>query len=1478
MSTQKKKTGGLVKGQKSMFSFFSKAAVPLKSKQTIRGDTDGGDPTPSKTDGRPKKTTPETLTKVKESTAKPIERAKRSFNEYLELPRTGTQIKVYDAQRSLWLIASIKDFREDEGTHLLKYAEDGATEWITLGNEKYEVLSETDSTSVLSAKKAKTSPAKSSVASAAEKGAQMGKNDPQDSPVIGRRSSRRRAASKKPKYVFSDSDDDDDDEEEDDDEAVPAKKSAKRKPVVVNDDDDDDNVSEEEYTLSGAEASSSSSSDDDPMDVDDDFIVDDDVSEVDATLPKKRKAAAPKKNASRARRDNRSADPSSSAIATPKASPTKEYAFSFSRTGTGQASIMSRRTAAKGSPPSDQNGKQTYEFGEHWHDYQKWLHEDRRDGRGRTSDDPCFDPRTILMPSKDWDKKIAVNGGKLTPAQKQWWDFKRNNFDCVLFFKVGKFYELFHMDADVGVKELSVGANPMIFMAGAQGHSGFPEISYGKFANILVEKGYRVMRIEQTERPDALAEWNKGKSAGQKRHVVRRSICAVLTPGTRTNGTMDGPWAQNAAQSILLAISERPLTAVEVEESGGTSACEYGVFFGDSQTSSFRVGQFVDDKQRNRLRTLLSSIRPREVVFPKAAEGTLGGLSEATHSILKAESHTGMVMTGLNVSGQAWGIDKTLAELKKQFDIIHQHEKEDEVQAPFNVRQKQTSGDPLWRWPGILHDLAVVEGTKVVPAGRCELAIHSIGNALQHMQRCLVDTQILEKGTFYPYVPVDMQESDNGIVALSRNSSQQDSNAATSDLADMVANGGDANKLMVLDSHCLRNLEIHENSHDKSIKGSLLEFLDHTMTPYGRRLFHSWVMSPLYNISKINARLDAVEVLMDAQESVCTARNSLRGIKYDLERLLSSVHTLGSRYLSRDHPMAEAIMYEEDKYLQYKTRDFGFLLKGLNAVSELIKDIAAELKNHGGDRSKLLLSILPIASAGNADNTSGAYLERSTVDCGVGLGMASRSVEHTGCVFPADLDMLLQATNEDFPGVDQCKEIKPRPGTDPRYEELLRKKKEIREELEAFLVTAKQTVCKTATYWGSGKNNLQIEVPETVKVPSNWTFNSKKKGFKRFYTKETLALKQALEKNETETEERCRDALRLIFRRFSRHYDKWMAAIQCVAQLDALMSLALASEKSREGADGMMDLPVCRPEFVEPAEDGQPLLELRQARHPCVAKTFSRSGFISNDTILGAPFGSKAERSTSNPSGRVMLLTGPNMGGKSTLLRQTCICVIMAQLGCHVPAEKFALTPVDRIFTRIGASDRILEGQSTFFVELSETATILNHATSRSLVILDELGRGTSTFDGVAIAAAVVEKLCKDIRCRVMFATHYHSLIEEFRGHPDVSLGNMSCKLQESSDHAGAKVLFLYQILAGSCNDSYGLNVARLAKLPLEILQRAHSKSKDFFDTSEVRTQTRLSAMSLLHDVAKAMKRKEAGDDISETLVSLMERAKRLVV
>jgi DNA mismatch repair protein MutS len=253
--------------------------------------------------------------------------------------------------------------------------------------------------------------------------------------------------------------------------------------------------------------------------------------------------------------------------------------------------------------------------------------------------------------------------------------------------------------------------------------------------------------------------------------------------------------------------------------------------------------------------------------------------------------------------------------------------------------------------------------------------------------------------------------------------------------------------------------------------------------------------------------------------------------------------------------------------------------------------------------------------------------------------------------------------------------------------------------------------------------------------------------------------------------------------------NRLLATARAIARLDVLCSLAQAA-----AVYGYL-----RPQIV--AED---VLEVRGGRHPVIEQVMSKGRFVPNDVIF-------------EPGERVRIITGPNMSGKSTFLRQTALIVLLAQIGSFVPAEAARIGLVDRIFTRIGAQDEIYAGQSTFMVEMVETANILHHATQRSLLILDEIGRGTSTYDGVSIAWAVVEYIHNHprLRAKTLFATHYHELTQLAELLPGVSNYNVAVS------EAEGKVVFLHRIVPGGADRSYGIHVGQLAGLPRPVVQRA---------------------------------------------------------
>ena len=241
-----------------------------------------------------------------------------------------------------------------------------------------------------------------------------------------------------------------------------------------------------------------------------------------------------------------------------------------------------------------------------------------------------------------------------------------------------------------------------------------------------------------------------------------------------------------------------------------------------------------------------------------------------------------------------------------------------------------------------------------------------------------------------------------------------------------------------------------------------------------------------------------------------------------------------------------------------------------------------------------------------------------------------------------------------------------------------------------------------------------------------------------------------------------------------------------LAVVDVLVSLA-------EAADAYG--------YVRPVLRENGVIHIVDGRHPLVERILTQDIFVPNDAELN------------HEESEIMLITGPNMAGKSTYMRQTALIVLMAQVGSFVPAREAAIAPVDRIFTRIGASDDLVSGQSTFMVEMNEVAQILKYATRDSLVILDEIGRGTSTFDGMSIARAVVEHIEANIHAKTMFATHYHELTDM----EDEHIRNCCVAVKER----GSKVVFLRRIVSGSADKSYGIHVARLAGLPKSVTDRA---------------------------------------------------------
>ncbi|XP_021365348.1 DNA mismatch repair protein Msh6-like isoform X1 [Mizuhopecten yessoensis] len=1104
----------------------------------------------------------------------------------------------------------------------------------------------------------------------------------------------------------------------------------KRRRIIENHDSEEESGDEFKLKVDSDEPSSNSSSEDE----DSSGVDEDDVSDIETgsepespiKAPQKRKRPPPKSTNKTVAKQSDSPDTTTPSLNS--FSSGSKPTSSFTPTvGDKTKSRLATFTAADS--PSTSKASSSEQEDNFPHLKLDFLQPHKiKDAKMRNRTDPEYDPKTLYVP--DSFKKTT------TPGMRQWWELKAKYFDTILFFKMGKFYELFHMDAVAGVNELGI-----IFMKGEQAHSGFPEIAYNRYAETLIQKGYKVVRIEQTETPDMMSERLKTSSKQPTKFdkVVRREVCRVTSKGTQTFSFMDGD-CSGAQNSFLLAIAEKE------ENTEGCST--YGVCFVDTSIGKFFLGQFSDDRHCSRLRTLIAHYTPIQVLFEK------NKMTAKTQLVLR-NNLTSVSKEGLASGSEFWDSSKTLKRLAEE-DYFKDN---DEFVWPATIKKMISETDALG----------------LTAADEYSLAVRALGAVTWYLQYSLLDQELLSMNNFEEYCPLDDIE-------------------VTECKKETFA----GRQHMVLDGVTLANLDITENSANGTLEGTLLEQLDHCNTPFGRRLFRQWLCAPLCNPVSINDRLDAVEDLIGCPDLVATTTEILKKLP-DLERSLNRIHSLGSASKSKNHPDSRAIIYDEAKYSKKKIEDFLLTIDGFRAMSKVAKKFQGHVKDF---KSKLLTKTMTIQ---NEEESDGHF-----PDLHDDIEFFEHSFDHN------------KAKKD---GV-----IVPNKGVDVDYDGASADIQATERSLNLYLDRQRTRLgCKAMTFWGTGKNRYQMEVPESAlkRVPDDYELFSSKKGWKRYRTSEIDEYLSELADAEERKDAALKDTMRRIFHSFDERYKTWEVALQCISVLDVLMSL---SSYSRCG-DGVM----CRPEVVSPADDTEPFLEIRDGRHPCIAKTFSGGDFIPNDTLIGVGDENSMETDEQeNANSKIILVTGPNMGGKSTLMRQVGLITVIAQMGCYVPAEKCRMTPVDRVFTRLGASDRIMAGESTFFVELSETSAILQHATQHSLVLMDELGRGTATYDGTAIACSVVEELSRRVCCRTLFSTHYHSLVEEFSHDPNIRLGHMACMVEneDETDPTQETITFLYKLSHGACPKSYGFNAAKLANIPAEIIRVAVKKSREFEEST----------------------------------------------
>lgn len=695
------------------------------------------------------------------------------------------------------------------------------------------------------------------------------------------------------------------------------------------------------------------------------------------------------------------------------------------------------------------------------HEKLDWLQDGKRkDAQRRRQSDNDYDPTTLYVP-EDFLNRV-------TPGMRRWWQLKSEMFDTVLFYKVGKFYELYHMDAVIGVNELG-----LTFMKGTWAHSGFPEIGFGRFSDVLVQKGFKVARIEQTETPEMMEARCKAMVRPTKfDRVVRREVCRIITRGTQTYSVLDGAPSESESK-YLLSVKEK-----SQEENLGQCHI-YGVSFIDSSVGRFYVGQFQDDRHCSRLRTLLAHYVPAQVLFEK------GNLSADTRKIFKT-SLSSAVHENLNAGSQFWDAQKTLKTLADE-DYFKESREEG----------GNSSGSYL---PEVLKAMtSESDSLGLTPKEGYELALSALGGCIFYLKKCLVDQELLSMANFQEYVPVDVEiqqsENESNFFAQTR-------------------------QHMVLDGVTLANLEILQNSSTGGTEGTLLEQLDTCCTPFGKRLLKQWLCGPLCNPASINDRLNALEDLIAVPAQATEVTELLKKLP-DLERLLSKIHSIGTPLKGKDHPDSRAVLYEETVYSKRKIADFLSTLEGFNTMQEIVSIMESVSEKF---QSKLLRQVVILKTRSD----KGLF-----PDLGPELTRWDTAFDHQKA----------RTT-----GV-----ITPKAGFDPEYDQALNGIKECERNLQDYLGRQKKRLgCKNLSYWGTGRNRYQMEVPDSVSdrsIPEEFEVRSTKKGWKRYSTKEIEHMFSELQSWEDKRDASLKDCMRKLFYNFDKNYRDWQTAVECMSVL-----------------------------------------------------------------------------------------------------------------------------------------------------------------------------------------------------------------------------------------------------------------------------------------------------------------------------------------
>jgi DNA mismatch repair protein MutS len=1001
----------------------------------------------------------------------------------------------------------------------------------------------------------------------------------------------------------------------------------------------------------------------------------------------------------------------------------------------------------------------------------------------------------------------------------QFRELKANHPDTVLLYRLGDFYETFDDDAKLVADLLDVTLTYKKFANHKRTKAeqrapmaGMPYHAIERYVGAIVGAGYRVAIAEQTSETPSSKSDTRPKSVfaagieqrAARRDIVDREVVRVITPGT-------------VIEPGMLAASQNNYLAALIAEHG-----RVGIAYADLSTGEFCCTEFTGERAATDAQGELARLQAVEVLVADDAALRLPGLDPASARL----EHDLAFMT------------KDERELLLPGERVAR-----KVEGENNARwaHGHLTSWPSWRWKiqtaadALMQQLRVRSldgfGLRDKP-----LAVRAAGAVIQYIH----ETQ--------------------------RNAADQINALHT------YTSGG----TMFLDPQTRRNLELLEGT-GGTAKASLVAVLDQSRTPMGGRLLRRWISQPLLDIARLQARQDGVAHFADDALLRATVREKLKQVG-DLERAVNRVVQGITVATPRDMvrlreglralpELAEALAgwmppQADDRR---PTNDQGSGdAANHNSQPSSLDEWWSEDNGNGQheDPTPNLQSPISnpqapslreqreakrrLAARHDEDDLFGEdeWDDEPAVDDRRPTTDDQRSSEVATTIAPrhpitsspghpvtlATLDpcadvlaFLEQSLDDDPPALlgasnylrsedgGETPRRTIRPGFEPTMDAIVEATREAKrwieqlEPKERARLGIKNDKGLRVDYNKVFGYYIEVSNSYADRIPANYIRKQTVATGERYFTAELKEYETVVLGAQEKLVELEQKAFAKICAAVAAQGTRLLATARALAEVDVYAALAEVAVRGR---------------YVRPSLHDDTRLRISGGRHPVVERMLDEP-FIPNDTTLDTD------------ENQLLIVTGPNMAGKSTVLRQIALIVLMAQIGSFVPADAAEIGIVDRIFTRIGAQDDIATGQSTFMVEMTETAALLIQSTKRSLIILDEVGRGTSTYDGMAIARAVVEYIHNEPRlgCRTLFATHYHELTELEQTLPRVKNYHMAAVEQEQS------VVFLHELRRGGADRSYGIHVAQLAGIPRAVIRRAGELLAELEQTGEPRSK-----------------------------------------